>query len=83
MAVTTHETEVQMKRSRWQRCFTAGALVVGAVLGSVGNALALKEGDPAPAFSVQSTTGKPISSKEFLGKKSLVVFFYYACFTNT
>ena len=72
-----------MKLPRWKVLVAAGALGGAALLGAAGHALALNEGDRAPAFSVQSTTGKSIALEDFLGKKSVVVFFYYACFTNT
>ena len=73
-----------MKLPRWKRLVAAGALgSAAALVGAAGHTLAAQEGDRAPAFSVQSTTGKEIGLKDFLGKKSLVVFFYYACFTNT
>lgn len=72
-----------MTLPKWKLWVTAGAIGSAAMLGAAGKALALGEGDRAPSFSVQSTTGKPISLNDFLGKKSVVVFFYYACFTNT
>jgi thioredoxin-dependent peroxiredoxin len=36
----------------------------------------VKIGDRAPDFSLQSSTGENISLSEFLGKKSVVLFFY-------
>ena len=33
-------------------------------------------GKPAPDFSLPSTTGEPISLKQFKGKKTVVLFFY-------
>ncbi len=37
--------------------------------------LALKEGDPAPDFSLVSTLGRDISLKDYLGKK-IILYFY-------
>ncbi len=60
------------------------ALVLGAALcAGAAHAEALKEGDQAPDFKVMSTTGKPIALADFQGKKAVVVFFYFAAFTNT
>jgi cytochrome oxidase Cu insertion factor (SCO1/SenC/PrrC family) len=42
-----------------------------------------KPGDRAPAFSVNSTTGKPVALADYLGKKNIVLFFYIAAFTDT
>ena len=58
--------------------------LLGAVL-CAGNTYAqtLKEGDQAPAFRVMSTTGKPIALSDYLGKKAVVLFVYYAAFTGT
>jgi peroxiredoxin Q/BCP len=37
---------------------------------------AVKEGEPAPDFTLPSTTGEPISLSQFRGKKNIVLFFY-------
>ena len=42
-----------------------------------------KVGDKAPDFSVPSTTGKPVSLADHLGKRNIVLFFYIAAFTDT
>lgn len=42
-----------------------------------------KVGDKAPDFSVPSTTGKPVSLADHLGKRNIVLFFYVAAFTDT
>lgn len=64
------------------RWIAAGFL--GAAL-FAGNAQAqsLKVGEKAPAFSVISTTGKPVSLADYAGKKNVVLFFYIAAFTDT
>ncbi len=67
----------------WPNRWIAGALLGAALCASNAHAQTLKEGDPAPVFSVMSTTGKPIALADFLGKKAVVVFFYIAAFTNT
>lgn len=36
----------------------------------------VKVGDPAPDFTLSSQSGTPISLKDFLGKKCVVVYFY-------
>ncbi len=36
----------------------------------------LKEGDPAPEFSLPASTGKTISLKDFRGKQAVVLYFY-------
>ncbi len=65
------------------RWITAGLL--GAAMLSAAPAMAQmpKPGDKAPAFSVMSTTGKPVALADYLGKKNVVLFFYIAAFTDT
>jgi peroxiredoxin Q/BCP len=36
----------------------------------------LKEGKPAPEFSLSSSEGRKVSLKDFKGKKSVVLYFY-------
>jgi peroxiredoxin len=49
-------------------------LVVGLAMASV--ALALDVGDPAPDFTLPSTTGEKISLSQFKGKKHVLIQFY-------
>lgn len=42
----------------------------------------LKVGDMAPDFTLQSTTGKPITLSEYRGKKNVVLAFFPAAFTG-
>lgn len=37
---------------------------------------ALKEGDVAPLFTVDSNEGKPISLSDYKGKKNVILYFY-------
>lgn len=67
------------KMSLLQR-WTAAALLGAATTLS---AQVPKPGDRAPAFSVMSTTGKPVALADYLGKKNVVLFFYIAAFTDT
>ncbi len=61
---------------------TAG-LLGAALFAGAAQAQSLKVGDQAPAFSVISTTGKPVALADYLGKKNVVLFFYIAAFTDT
>jgi peroxiredoxin Q/BCP len=38
--------------------------------------MSVKVGDTAPNFTLPSQSGEPISLKDFLGKKSVVLYFY-------
>jgi len=60
-----------------------GTALAGAVLGtaSVGPALAVEVGEPAPEFSMPSTTGGDIALKDFRGKKWVLLEFYGADFS--
>lgn len=62
--------------------FTAGLLGAALIAGAA-QAQSLKVGDKAPAFSVISTTGKPVALADYAGKKNVVLFFYIAAFTDT
>ena len=37
---------------------------------------AVQEGQPAPDFTLPSTTGEPVSLSQFRGNKNVVLFFY-------
>lgn len=71
-----------MYKSLSKRWITA-ALLGAALCTGAAHAQTLKEGDKAPAFSVMSTTGKPVALADFQGKKAVVLFFYFAAFTDT
>ncbi len=51
------------------------ALLVGVLL-LPGIAMAVTVGQPAPDFTLQSTTGKAISLSQFRGKKMVLIEFY-------
>lgn len=65
------------------RWITAALLGAAMLLAAPAQAQVPKPGDRAPAFSVMSTTGKPVALADYLGKKNVVLFFYIAAFTDT
>lgn len=66
-----------------QRWFAIGLLGSTALFAGTALAQTLKVGDKAPAFSVPSTTGKPVALADYIGKKNVVLFFYIGAFTDT
>jgi cytochrome oxidase Cu insertion factor (SCO1/SenC/PrrC family) len=50
-------------------------LLIGMLIGSA-VATAVEVGEPAPDFTLQSTTGKSISLSQFKGKKNVLIEFY-------
>lgn len=70
------------RMSLLQRWIAAGFLGTVLITGNA-HAQSLKVGDKAPAFSVISTTGKPVALADYAGKKNVVLFFYIAAFTDT
>ena len=50
---------------------------------SVGMAMALEVGQPAPDFTLPSTTGEKISLSQFKGKKHVFIQFYSMDFNPT
>lgn len=66
-----------------KRWIAIGLLGGAALLAGAAHAQSLKVGDKAPAFSVPSTTGKPVALADYLGKVNVVLFFYIAAFTDT
>lgn len=71
------------RMSLLQRWIAAGLLGGAVLFAGAAQAQALKVGDKAPAFSVISTTGKPVALADYLGKKNVVLFFYIGAFTDT
>jgi len=66
-----------------QRWFTIGLLGAATLLAGGAQAQTPKVGDKAPAFSVMSTSGRPVALADYLGKSNVVLFFYIAAFTDT
>ena len=66
-----------------RRWFVAGFLGGAALFAGTAQAQSPKVGDKAPAFSVISTSGKPVALADYAGKKNVVLFFYIAAFTDT
>ncbi len=60
------------------------AVLVGGMLIAFGasQGLALQVGDKAPAFDLPSTTGEKVNLGDYLGKQSVVLFFYIGAFTK-
>ena len=71
------------KPSLLHRWIAAGLLGAATLFAAPVQAQMPKPGDKAPAFSVNSTTGKPVALADYLGKKNIVLFFYIAAFTDT
>ena len=67
---------------RWRQFMIA--LLVGGMLLALGasQGLALQVGDKAPTFELPSTTGEKVKLDDYLGKKSVVLFFYIGAFTK-
>jgi len=72
-----------MTTLRQLQLWIAAAMIGGSLFAGPAQAQTLKEGDKAPAFKVMSTTGKEIALSDFEGRKSVVLFFYFAAFTST
>ena len=65
--------------SRWlSAAFCAQLLLAAPALAQMP-----RVGDKAPEFSLPSSSGKPVSLAEHLGKRNIVLFFYVAAFTDT
>jgi len=65
---------------RW-KCLIVAVLFTGSLLLlAVGHATALQVGDQAPTFTLPATTAESISLGDYLGKKTVVLFFYIAAF---
>ena len=59
-----------------QALYVRSLIVVLIVVVSSGVALALEIGQPAPDFTLPSTTGEKISLHQFKGKKHVLIQFY-------
>jgi AhpC/TSA family len=65
---------------RTKRLLWLGVLLVS-VLRVAGVTAALEVGEPAPDFTLPSTTGEKISLSQFQGKQSVLLEFYGADFS--
>lgn len=72
-----------MSRMSLLQNWIAAGFLGAALFAGTAQAQSLKVGDKAPAFSVISTTGKPVALADYAGKKNVVLFFYIAAFTDT
>ncbi len=66
-----------------QRWVAIGLLGGMALFAGTVQAQTVKVGDKAPAFSLPSSTGKPVALADYLGKSNVVLFFYIGAFTDT
>ena len=66
-----------------QRWLAIGLLGGAALFAGAAQAQTVKVGDKAPAFSIPSSNGKPVALADYLGKSSVVLFFYIGAFTDT
>jgi hypothetical protein len=51
-------------------------VLLASVLGSISVAVAVEVGEPAPDFTLPSTTGEKISLSQFRGKQPVLLEFY-------
>ena len=59
------------------------AISIGSALIGASAAAAVEVGEPAPGFTLPSTTGSDISLSDYRGKKWVLLEFYGADFTPT
>lgn len=59
-----------------------GAALAAAAQTSTPGKTHLKVGETAPDFTLNTTTGKPVTLSEFRGKKQVVLAFFPAAFTG-
>ena len=69
-----------MHMSRWTGMVAAVILSGVLHLPNPGHVLALQVGDKAPDFSLPATSAETVSLTDYLGKKSVVLFFYLWAF---
>jgi hypothetical protein len=81
--VSERRPEGGMSMSRGTRVSAVFLLSGVFLLLSAGRLMALQVGDKAPDFSLPATTAEKIGLADYLGKKSVVVFFYIGAFTAT
>jgi peroxiredoxin len=69
--------------SKYARSVLALGVLLAGTLVVVGMATAQEVGEPAPDFTLPSTTGDEISLHEFRGKKHVLLEFYGVDFAPT
>lgn len=72
---------VRFSLARMASLFSAILILCGLIVGTV--AEAVEVGDQAPDFTLPSSKGDPISLRQFLGTKNVVLEFYVLDFTPT
>jgi peroxiredoxin len=70
------------KRAPYLQSLMVAVIVTGGLV-AAGAALALDVGDPAPDFTLPSTSGEEISLSQFKGKKHVLIQFYSKDFNPT
>ena len=74
--------EPRMQMKRW-RPLALAALLSMVLLGlGASHVLAVQVGDKAPEFSLAATTAEAIKLVDYAGKKPVVLFFYFAAFSQ-
>jgi len=63
-------------RTKYPRFLILVGMLLTGVLVIAGVAAALDVGEPAPDFTLPSTTGEEISLSQFLGRKHVLIQFY-------
>ncbi|MBM3222598.1 MAG: redoxin domain-containing protein [Candidatus Tectomicrobia bacterium] len=71
-----------MQRQRWQRVLGVLCLSGWVLCLAASSVQALQVGDKAPDFALPSTTAEEIKLADYVGKKSLVLFFYIGAFAK-
>jgi hypothetical protein len=60
----------------YTRCLVWLGVLLASVLGSISVTVAVEVGEPAPDFTLPSTTGEKISLSQFRGKQPVLLEFY-------
>jgi len=72
-----------LERRKFGAILLGCALAILSVIVGAGPAAAVEVGEPAPEFTMPSTTGGDISLSDFRGKKWVLLEFYGADFAPT
>ena len=71
-----------MEMKRWTQVLAVVLLSAFLLLLSAGRVMAQQVGTKAPDFSLPATTAEKVNLADYLGKKNVVVFFYFGAFTG-